>query len=540
MYKCIILLLVTLYCRVSAQDSTQLSVSKFWWYEHLQENNIPGISFAEAITLLNEQKPKKEVIIAVLDSDIDINHSVLNRLIWSNTNEIPNDGIDNDNNGFIDDIHGWNFLGRKKDGINLAYNLMEETRILRKYDSATINGLYKARKIPFRYTTLLKEYNKTIDTLKADIELYTGIKYTFDIVRDTLHKYKSSAELDSVYIDTLTSSDNLTQQYIDYIKNYLKNYGKYDQVLEMLDFKTKSLEVCMNREYDNRELVGDDQYDITDIKYGSSTFGKTLDISTHSTEVSSIIAQVIHHLDSLVPNAPTIKIMPIVVTAIGDYTEKDLALAIRYAVDNEADVINFSQSKQFSITEKWIDNAIRYAEKHNVLFVNSAGNDGENIDLPENHQYPDDRNSDGKEIYDNFISVGGSSYQLDKNIVYSDSNYGKENVDLLAPGSKIFTYLPKGETDSESNGTSFSAPIVATVAALIKAYYPDLTAAEVKKILMDSVTKYDVDVEIKEKNEKGEKITKMIPFFQLSKSGGIVNAYNALLLAEKVSKGKEK
>jgi len=221
--------------------------------------------------------------------------------------------------------------------------------------------------------------------------------------------------------------------------------------------------------------------------------------------------------------------MPLCISTYGDEHDKDMALAIRYAVANGASIINISSGKDYSLHSDWVEKEIIRAHNQDVLIVTSAGNDHLNLDQKEVFNYPNDTNSKGDEIVDNFIKVGASTNNLNKNIKRKSSNYGKTEVDIFAPGENIYTTSPNN-TYSTKNGTSYAAPIVSGVAALIRSYYPSLSAAEVKDILMKSGTAYHIDIEIEQ--EDGSK--KLVPFSELSKSGKIVNAYNALLLAEKV------
>ena len=210
----------------------------------------------------------------------------------------------------------------------------------------------------------------------------------------------------------------------------------------------------------------------------------------------------------------------------GDEYDKDVALAIRYAVDNGASVINTSFGKYYSPHTSWVREAIAYAGSKNVLIVNAAGNDAQDLDVKD--VFPNDALGVGPEVSDNFISIGAISPKYGSGIVSDFSNYGKVNVDLFAPGSDIYSAVPQNEYKKNS-GTSMASPAVAGVAALIRSYYPNLTAAQVKQILMDS------GLPIKTRVVVGGDTNNIKAFSELSKSGKIVNAYNALLLAEKMS-----
>ncbi|TYP76994.1 S8 family serine peptidase [Aquimarina intermedia] len=287
---------------------------------------------------------------------------------------------------------------------------------------------------------------------------------------------------------------------------------------------------------DSREQVGDDQQNIKDTGYGSNTLGKNVDDLSHDTSVTSIMAALRSNDKGIDGISNAIKIMPLYFSAVGDYTDKDLALAIRYAVDNGAQIINLSHTKDFSMQEKWVDEALLYANENDVLIVGSAGNDNFNLDQEgsfDDH-YPDDINEQGEEFIPNFIKVGAINPQAN-DIKWESSNYGKSFVDLFAPGMFIKVIYPKDKTNY-GGGTSCAAPMVAGVAGLVKSYYPKLSALEIKKIIMDSGISYNINVEV----EQEDGFKKTIPFSELSKSGKVVNAYNAILMAEEVSKAKEK
>ncbi len=226
--------------------------------------------------------------------------------------------------------------------------------------------------------------------------------------------------------------------------------------------------------------------------------------------------------------------MPLRVSAYGSEHDKDIALAIRYAVDHGARVINMSFGKRFSMYKDWVDDAIKYAENKDVLIVKSAGNDQFNTDILENTKYPNDYNN-GLEFSNNYITVGGTSYGLNEKLLYNRSNYGKETVDIFAPGYGLIGLRPNNNVSTNLKGTSFSTSIVSGITALIRSYYPSLTAAEVKQILMDSSVKYDILVDVPTKENPDQQL----PFSELSKSGGIVNAYNAILMAEAYVKKKK-
>ncbi|MNQ61141.1 Cell wall-associated protease precursor [compost metagenome] len=290
----------------------------------------------------------------------------------------------------------------------------------------------------------------------------------------------------------------------------------------------------MNLNYNERLPIGDNPT-ILEKGYGNNNVSNTIKgvrtIQDHNTMVSGIIAGNRTNGKGIKGIAQNVEIMPLNISPSGDEHDKDITMAIRYAVDNGAKIINMSFGKEFSMHEDWVVEAFKYAEEHNVLLVHSAGNDSQSVD--ENDSYPRDISYDeSKEICSNFINVGSITHKLDSTFVSDFSNYGKQNVDLFAPGDEIYT-TGAGNIYKTESGTSFSAPMVSGTAALIWSYYPKLSVSEVKQIIMDSGTAYDLEVLVP--GEEGKKV----PFSELSKSGKVLNVYNAMQLAEKVSNIKK-
>jgi subtilisin family serine protease len=283
-----------------------------------------------------------------------------------------------------------------------------------------------------------------------------------------------------------------------------------------------------NLKTDYRKVVGDNPNDITDIKYGNNiVFGPDKEEARHGTHVAGIVAQVRNNNIGGDGIASNVQILTVRAVPDGDEYDKDIALGIRYAVDNGAKVINGSFGKPFSPQKQWVYDAIKYAEKKDVLIVHAAGNDAKDIDYNDN--FPNDSDDKVTEFADNMITVGALNFENGNKLVARFSNIGKINVDVFAPGVKIYATTPKN-TYSFLQGTSMAAPNVAGVAALIRSYYPKLSAKQVKHILMDSGVAIESDVIV------GGKPADTRPFSALSKSGKIVNAYNALQMAEKMSK----
>jgi subtilisin family serine protease len=284
-----------------------------------------------------------------------------------------------------------------------------------------------------------------------------------------------------------------------------------------------------NLDFDGRTATGDDAYDITDVPYGNAFTIGSVEDEMHGTHVSGIALATRDNGKGMNGVAKNVKLLSVRTVPDGDEYDKDVALAIRYAVDNGAKVINMSFGKSYSPNAEWVYDALKYAASKDVLLVHAAGNDHKNIDKSDN--FPTDAPDKVKEIVDNVITIGAMTRNYNEDLVASFSNYGKLNVDLFAPGLEIYSTVPKNEYLS-IQGTSMAAPEVAGVAALIRSYYPELSASQVKRILMNSGIKVDLNVKL----PGGE--GKLVPFSDLSVSGRVLNAYNALKMADSMVSGK--
>lgn len=504
-----------------------------WQFRDIVHDTIPGVSLEKAYDQLLQNKQSDTVIVAILDSGYDLNHEDLKDQIWTNPKEIPNNGIDDDQNGYIDDIHGWNFLGSANKTV--IYENYEFVRILKKlkprFDHLDPNEIQEKNRKKYKiYQKAIEELDKNIALLKEDY------KFLQELInaRKALDSYFSRTDYAIEELSQIDpKGDTLFKKHIQKRKFALHyNMGKAweDNYRITVEIKEK---YNLNLDYNGRAIIGDNPDVLGDGLYGNHDLVGDLSLESHGTNVAGIIAATRHNGIGMDGVTNMVKIMAIRTTPRGDEYDKDVANGIRYAVDNGAKIINMSFGKAFSLEQQLVHDAIIYAEKHDVLIVSSAGNESTNID--DNPYYPNDHNPDtGKEIATNFMSIGATTFLFDKYILADFSNYGKKNVDIFAPGYNIYTTAPNNTYQTES-GTSISAPIVSGIAALIKSYYANLSMIEIKEILLNSGVTYNVDIAFKQEN--GTK--KMVPFSELSKSGKVVNAYNALLLAEQVSKGKK-
>lgn len=520
---------------------------KFWSHADLTKDSIAGMSLEKAYQFLEGKKPTS-VIVAIADSGVDIEHEDLKDVLWMNTKEIKGNNIDDDKNGYVDDIYGWNFLGNASGKIINADQL-EITRLVKKgrekfgdkkSEEIAENDTYEFesyQRLNQEYMLTISQKEFEIQEMQQTISNLERVKQVFTDVKKLVGKKKFSLS----DLDSLKPTSLMMISQIEAIKKILENGSNEDDLLEyyqqVADY-TKELKKAIkgyDLDLNVRETLGDDLYDINDKFYGNNNVIGDKDLEKHGTHVAGIVAASGDNNKGAKGVANTVKIMTVRVVPDGDEHDKDVALGIRYAVDNGAKIINTSFGKRFSPNKEWVFDAIEYAAKKDVLIVNAAENDGKDIDIRET--YPNDSKDLKTEFADNVITIGASGLYYNEELVASFSNYGKINVDIFAPGVDIYSTVPKNEYEPLS-GTSMAAPSTSGVAALIRAYYPALTAKQVKYILMNSGVKIDFKV-IKpgsqtEENPAGE----LVPFADLSVSGRIVNAYNALQLADYLSRKK--
>ena len=491
---------------------------KTWPHRDLLSTGYPGISLEKAYNALKGRKAQT-VIVGVVDSGVDINHEDLKSIIWTNPKEIPNNGIDDDKNGYVDDVHGWNFLGE------INQENLEYVRILKKEN--TNDPDYKRAE---------EKYDKEFKDATEKIELYSQIRERIAQSDALSQKHLGKKEYTAEDLDTIDTSSLQLLGAVRGMKYLLGNDVTVKETLEELSDGIKHyeerLKYGLNKEFNPRAVLKDNPDDINDKIYGNNNVvGPTAEGALHGTHVAGIIAAVRHNNIGIDGVADHVRIMPVRTVPDGDEYDKDVALALRYAIDNGAKVINTSFGKEFSPHKEWVYDALKYAAEKDVLIVNAAGNDTKNIDTQ--LTFPDD-NIDGKEFTDTMITIGALNYEYNENLVASFSNYGKNNVDLFSPGVQIYATVPENKYKF-LDGTSMAAPEVAGVAALIRAYFPTLKAREVKQILMESGLVPTVkEVLVGGRGEEQE--AKRMLFSELSKSGKIVNAYNAIILAAKRSK----
>ena len=479
-----------------------------WSHLDLAKDTVPGMSIDKAYAQILKGKKGTKVIVAVIDSGLDVDHEDLKGKIWINKKEIAGNKIDDDKNGFVDDINGWNFLGEATN------ENLELTRIVKKGDDGSVIFKKAKAELDEKLAELMKQ-KPQVDMIfnadKAVREFLKKEKYTISDIKEITSTDASMLKSKAIMTSIATQAGE----------------GFQDEIKSYIDYVYGQVNYNLNVSFDGRKVVGDNPNDIKDTKYGNANVkGPNVEDALHGTHVAGIIAQIKNNKkggDGVVTD--NVEIMAVRAVPNGDEYDKDIALAIRYAVDNGAKVINGSFGKDYSPNKEWVFEAIKYAATKDVLIVHAAGNDSKDIDTEPN--FPTDE-INGLEISDNLLTIGALNFECGANIVADFSNFGSKNVDVFAPGVKIYATVPNNKYLYEQ-GTSMASPNAAGVAALIRSYYPNLTASQVKHILMDSGTAISSEVLL------GEAKTKQ-SFASASKSGKIVNAYNALLMAAAISK----
>lgn len=503
-----------------------------------------GIGVDQLYSYLGDRKPVKKVVVAILDSGVDITHEDLRDKIWINTDEIPDNGIDDDQNGYIDDVHGWNFLGNAK-GQNVTKETLEITRLYAHYKTYFKDKDLKrlSKKDAALYKEFL-EYERVVEgrreSAKKQLEQLNQNLMVINTVLDTFDAHYPGQKLTPDFLESFEPGEDELLKIAQEIFNNAVAYGLEltdteelrkeieDSYAEVKKESQDDLDYRFNPDFKSREIIGDDYEDVNEIGYGNPDVRGGF--AFHGTHVSGIVAAAWDDDDDVRGIARDAIIMPIRVVPNGDEHDKDVANAIRYAVDNGADVINMSFGKGQSWNKNVVDKAVKYARKHDVLLVHGAGNDGASNDEVGN--FPNDgyerRGLFGKKVADNWIEVGALSFQPGSEAIAPFSNYGSKHVDLFAPGMYIYSTAPDDGFEY-AQGTSMASPVVAGVAALIRSYFPDLKACEIRDILLGSVR--PIDGVVLRPGDYEE-----VPASELSVSGGYVDAYQAFRLAEETAK----
>jgi subtilisin family serine protease len=510
-----------------------------WQNLDLQQDSVPGISLNRLYNEFIKNKKGKEIIVAVIDSYIDLNHEDLKNQIWINKKEIPNNNIDDDKNGYVDDTNGWNFLGNKsgESTFRLNYDAARRLRnLLRKnVDTTNFNGntidSLAYRYIQKEFQKLKVKHNSKIEDAKYYQDAYISSFKRIDNIFN--NKPFSLKQIDSLF--KLREFDATDELYYDmyFVRDFIKTNNNKAWIDLFEERVVGELSTSLNANFNENDIIKDIERNLDDKNYGNNKVSHYSNKTWHSTMMSGMIAANRKDNAGIQGFGNQIKVMPLVISAAsGTHRDKDIALAIEYAVNNGAKVINMSFGKSTPIYPEWIQKFILYAKENDVLIVVSAGNSNENLDTK--YSYPNDYFSekDAVEFVDNLIVIGGTNHEANENFVYKYSNFGKKNVDIMAPATDIWCLDPI-RNYALDDGTSFAAALTSGSAALIRSHYPKLTANQVKNIILES------GVTIDQKVIKPGTDNEMVPFSELCKSGKILNTYNAMKMAEEVSKKKK-
>ncbi|WP_226389831.1 S8 family peptidase [Penaeicola halotolerans] len=515
-----------------------LSISTFaqqanpanWYNLDPKKDKALGVSTERAYQKLIKKKSGEDIIVAVIDSGIDIHHEDLKNIIWVNTGEIAGNGKDDDGNGYIDDVYGWNFIGGANG--NVKYDNLELTRLVRKYseqfEGKSVSALTAQEQETYeRYQALKKELEQERQELAPQAGFYKALYEALVSLKGKMGKDEPTKE-DVAAVEAANQAEAQAKQILTSALDQASYNDLMDELKEAVDYFSSRVDYHLNLDFDPREIVGDDYDDPTERYYGNSdVIGED---ARHGTHVAGIIAAQRNNQIGINGVAQNVQIMVIRAVPDGDERDKDVANAIRYAVDNGAKVINMSFGKAYSWNKAVVDEAIAYAAEKDVLLVHAAGNDNKDNDVTDN--FPNDEVLEKPDYANVWLEIGASTIHEDQRIPASFSNYGKTQVDVFAPGYEINSTVPGSKYENLS-GTSMAAPVVSGVAALIRSYYPNLTAAEVKDIILQSARKIEEQVIL-----PGEESVK-VPFADLSQTGAVVNAFDAMKLAKKVSKKKK-
>jgi cell wall-associated protease len=500
--------------------NAQTPKDTFWHLNSYNKRSYAGIDLEKGLALVKDKTPDT-LIVAVIDAGVDVNHPDFEGRLWTNAKEIAGNGIDDDDNGYIDDIYGWNFCG------DVTFDNMEVTReylrLHNKYAKKTLNDIQDKGDYN-RYQVLKEKYLSENMDAKLNFQFFQDLNSGFEFLEDDYGKNITKAQLEA------HKSKN---KYEERARLVLLNVAKkdknfnYSEVKKELDGAYEQYDYMYhygyNVKFDPREeKVGDNYGDVSEKVYGNNKVYYGEKFSNHGTHVAGIIAANSENNFGAKGICQSCKIMSIRAVPEGDERDKDVANSIRYAVDNGAKVINMSFGKGFSSNPAVVKEAIAYAQSKGVLLVHAAGNDAENNDIDEN--FPNDNKGEYGDVW---LEIGASSWMRKPKMLADFSNYGKEEVDVFAPGVAIYSTTPENQYEA-FDGTSMASPVAAGVAALVWSYYPNLTAQQVKEI----ITKSALPIKGRQRKPGSRKKTKVE---KLSQTGSVINVAEALKMAELIT-----
>ena len=520
-------------CASSFAQTSEKSEKKApnsWHQMDKTESGFNGISLNKAYDFIKTKNLKsKRITVAVIDSGIDTLHEDLKPVLWVNSKEIPGNGKDDDKNGYIDDVHGWNFIGGK-DGRNVKEDSYEGARVYHKlklvWEGKEVNADSLKPADKKSYSTYEKAKEKIVGEVnEAEIGFLKNMMPGLKKGDSVLVKELGKEEYNGNDLKDFVTTDPNAKKTKGFILSISKANNSYEisnkQLLDEMEGQLRKGESATTppTEY-RKDIVKDDESNINDRFYGNNDIMASTPF--HGTHCSGIIGAARNNEKGVDGIADNVRIMMIRAVPDGDEHDKDIANAIRYAVDNGARIISMSFGKDFSPEKRWVDDAFRYAEKKGVLLVHAAGNDAKNIDSADN--FPNPVFEDGKGRAGNVITVGASGDETNGGLTAAFSNYGKKEVDVFAPGVSIYSTIPGGTTYGNASGTSMACPVVAGIAALVLEYYPTLTAQQLKSIIEKSAVVAKTDVNIPGTSDK-------ISLAELSRTGAVANAYEAIKMA---------
>ncbi|MCC2590754.1 S8 family serine peptidase [Chryseobacterium sp. MFBS3-17] len=502
-----------------------------WYHKDFATTGVHGVNTENAYKFLESKGLKpKTVIVGVLDSGVEVDHPGLIANMWKNPNEVPGNGKDDDGNGYVDDVHGWNFMGGKAGDIN--DDNLEVTRVVKKYQSV-FEGPDSAKN---------KENQAK---MKEEFDMYVQSKKIFEEkgskAKQNYQMYSKLNEMIPTMV-ALLKGNNLTQEAVSAIKPSTPDEmmsvqvlsglvadpeltgktpaevqaGLQGQMKEALDYFESQATKHYNLDFDPRAIVGDNYEDYSEKFYGNNNYEGA--DAMHGTHVAGIIAGLPHGNEVQYGVASRVaKIMNVRTVPNGDERDKDVANSIRYAVDNGAKVLNMSFGKPVSPGKNVVWDAFKYAEDKGVLLVKAAGNDNQNLGTYLHYPTNFKKVEDEKPFVNNVLTVGASTKDAEK-LRAGFSNYNEKLVDVFAPGTQIYSTVPDYKYEY-SQGTSMASPVVAGAAAVLFAYMPNLKPHEVIESLVKSVNPSQVATTV----TGGAGTT----FDQLSRSGGVIDLRKA-------------
>ncbi|HEX7366009.1 MAG TPA: S8 family peptidase [Pelobium sp.] len=502
-------------------------IERNWQNLDYSADSTMGISVNKAYAELLKGKKSSPIIVAVLDGGVDVNHKDLKRVIYKSKKERLN-GKDDDNNGYVDDVNGWNFLGKGDRDINFAtLELVRQIRKLRaKFEDNNLDSAEKANSTDYRRLQLMEaDYKDQYTKAERTFQGISGFKKTLDEMEGKIGKNNLTLAGFTNYNPSSPAENYVKKTVVAVLKEKEMPYAtfKSTQIDEAYNRYFEKINYQLNLNYNPRADLGIND----ETRFYGNNHVKGPD-ALHGTHVAGIIAADRKNKIGINGIANNVLLLGVRTVPNGDERDTDVANAIRYAVDRGAKIINMSFGKAYSDDKKIVDDAVKYAVSKDVLLVHAAGNDNKNLDIDKN--FPNKTYEDGTGVAASWLEVGASGPENDETLKASFSNYGKTTVDVFAPGVEIYSTTPNSSYQS-LNGTSMASPVVSGIAALIRSYYPQLTAVQVKQLIMDSSVKINHPVKV-----KVGKDFKEIDFADLSISGGVANAYNALKMAESLAK----